>query len=83
MNKMEFWEFMIDKFAEHQKMLGYKDSTIRTRVRALKRLLREFGDLSNVDENMIWQKYSNKSKHLRKSMQQSLRIFKEWLNGGY
>ena len=83
MNEQEFWNELINKFGEHMKERGYSENYIRSHIHALRRILREFGDLSNVDENVIWQRYANKSKHLRKNMQQALRAFKKWLEGEY
>ena len=83
MNKMEFWEFMIDKFAEYMKEQGYSGEYVKVVRKNLRKLLREFGDLSDIDENAIWQKYMNKSKYTRKNMQQALRNFKKWCKGEF
>jgi len=83
MNRADFWKEAITHFAEYMKARGYKDSYIRTQVMALKRILREFGDLGEVTDQDIWERYSHRSKYLRKNMQQALRAFKKWLEGEY
>jgi len=79
MNKTEFWELVINKFGEHMKEQGYSEEYIKVQMRNLRKLLRELGDLSNVDENMIRQKYMHYSKGYRKLLRIALRSLKRWL----
>jgi len=79
MNKTEFWELVINKFGEHMKEQGYSEEYIKAQMKNLRRLLRELGDLSNVDENVIQEKYAHYSKGYRDMLMYALKGLKEWL----
>lgn len=79
MNETDFWEFMISRFEKHMREQGYSEEYVKMLGRNLRKLLRELGDLSEVDENMIQDKYMHYPKGYRKLLRIALRIFKRWL----
>lgn len=83
MNKQEFWNELINRFAEHMKERGYSERYVETQRRNLRRLLREFGDLSDIDEKKIWGKYMCYSKGYRTMLVCALKSFKKWCKGEF
>lgn len=81
-NKEEFWLSVIRAFEQEQITRGYSESYVKEQGKALRRLLREFGDLGELDENAIWHKYMYHSKSYRTQMTNALKAFRKFLNGG-
>lgn len=81
-NKEEFWLSVIRAFEQEQLRAGYSKHYVKEQVKCLKRLLREFGDLGEIDDKAIWQRYMYHSKSYRTQMTNALKAFKKWLNGG-
>lgn len=81
-NREDFWLTVIKAFEQEQITRGYSESYVKEQVKCLKRLLREFGDLGELEEDAIWQKYMYHSRSYRNQMTQALRAFRKWLNGG-
>ena len=79
--RAEEWLELINEYEEYMKRRGYSDSTIKYEITALRRILREFGDLGGVTEDDIQRKYWFKSKYTRRNTMQALRNFKRWLRG--
>jgi len=77
--RTEEWLELIEEYKEYMKMCGYSDNTIKYEITALRRILREFGDIDKVTEDDIQRKYWFKSKYTRRNTMQALRNFKRWL----
>lgn len=78
MSYQEIYE-ITGRFWDHLKRQGYADTYARQMVMGIRRLLREFGDLEEINEKAIWQRYMNYSKGYRNGLVSAYKLFKKFL----